>query len=272
MPEQITSEPEDMKLKLSLETSLSVLLIRLFRQIAADYRTVYAATGQILDAQVYHPELITALRPTYRRGGKKAGFELRDKFEIVSDNKEEAEGRTDVNLFDFAEKEPVARANVITETTDRQLRNFTLQFIVGSALNGIFPSNEDIAKDVSTRFVKRSRARSQNIAVTETLNAVDGSRLIELNTLSEAEVDIQAKKKEDAPVKSLASSLFREWQSREDEFVRFTHDVANGQVVEGTTEPFKVGNSLLMYPGDTSLGADIDEIAGCRCFAATFIR
>lgn len=30
-------------------------------------------------------------------------------------------------------------------------------------------------------------------------------------------------------------------------------------------EPFEVGNSLMMFPKDHSLGAQVKEIAGCRC-------
>ena len=55
------------------------------------------------------------------------------------------------------------------------------------------------------------------------------------------------------------------WQSMEDDRVRPTHAEADGQTVP-IEEPFKVGKYLLMYPGDSSLGAGEEEIILCRCY------
>ncbi|GAF75877.1 unnamed protein product, partial [marine sediment metagenome] len=264
----------DMVWKLSIEAGLIVLLNRLFKQIGKDYKTVYSITGQVLDAALYAPELVGILRTGYRKGGKTAGKELRAKVNVVYPEKNEPEvtNKIDFNLANFAEKEPVERSNFITQTTNEKLNKWTLQTIIGSALAGVTATNEQIADKVSKKFVKQSGARSKQIAITETLNSVEGARLIEANTLIEegAEVKPEVKPEDTAP-KSLLGALIRMWQSRKDDRVRPTHVKADGQTVKGTTEPFTVGDSLLMYPGDTSLGADMAEIIGCRCFAATFI-
>ena len=55
------------------------------------------------------------------------------------------------------------------------------------------------------------------------------------------------------------------WQSMEDDRVRPTHVEADGQTVP-IEEPFKVGKYMLMYPGDSSLGAGEEEIILCRCY------
>jgi hypothetical protein len=267
----ITDEQDDMALKLSIEAGLIVPVKRLFRQIAIDYQTVYTATGSVLNASVYNSELIGVLRPAYRKGANKAGVEIRNEVDIVSPDKEEIDNRINLNLINFTEREPENRAVIINNTTTRQLNAFTLGAIITAALAGIFPSAADVAREVSKIFLRRSAGRSQNIAVTETLNAVEGARLIEANTLLEANAEIKPKKKEE-PKQSLRDSLLRIWRTREDDKVRPTHFLANGQVVKGTITPFVVGNSLLMYPGDTSLGADISEIAGCRCFVENIIR
>ena len=40
----------------------------------------------------------------------------------------------------------------------------------------------------------------------------------------------------------------------------------NGQVVQGLDTPFvSPSGAMLRYPGDTSMGAGADEVAGCRC-------
>lgn len=56
------------------------------------------------------------------------------------------------------------------------------------------------------------------------------------------------------------------WMTQLDNRVRGTHRLAQGQEVP-INEPFKVGDSLLMYPRDYSLGASPEEIVNCRCWA-----
>lgn len=270
MPEQvITDESEDMKLKLSLEAGLIVAFGKLFRRIASDYRTVYEAVGQVIDAAVYTPEVIGILRPNYRRAGEKTGFEIRKNADLIyPDNQQDVENGIDLSLLRFAESEPEERAPIISETTNGQLNDFTFAAIAEAALNGESPTNEQIAKEASSRFANRIPGRSAVIAISETLNATEGPRLIEANGLSDASVSVKI---EDAESVLLSRALFREWLTRLDERVRATHKAAHGQRVRGAAAPFMVGSSLLMYPGDTSLGASMREIAGCRCFAATIL-
>lgn len=55
------------------------------------------------------------------------------------------------------------------------------------------------------------------------------------------------------------------WQSMRDMYVRKTHIHADGQTV-GIFEPFKVGDSLMMFPTDQeTFNAEPKEIIGCRC-------
>lgn len=54
------------------------------------------------------------------------------------------------------------------------------------------------------------------------------------------------------------------WNTILDGRERITHNIADGQM-QPIAMPFEVGTSLLMYPKDTSLGADATEIIGCRC-------
>ena len=58
--------------------------------------------------------------------------------------------------------------------------------------------------------------------------------------------------------------ILREWVSMEDEKVRPTHVVADGQQVD-LDQPFRVGGYFLRFPGDP-LGP-MQEVAGCRCVA-----
>lgn len=59
------------------------------------------------------------------------------------------------------------------------------------------------------------------------------------------------------------------WKAILDSRTRQTHIEANGQEVP-IDLPFEVGDSLLMFPRDMSLGASPDEIVNCRCTSYYF--
>lgn len=56
----------------------------------------------------------------------------------------------------------------------------------------------------------------------------------------------------------------KEWLATADERTRDAHRSANGQV-RPMDQPFDVGGYHLTYPGDSSLGAPVSQIAQCRC-------
>lgn len=59
------------------------------------------------------------------------------------------------------------------------------------------------------------------------------------------------------------------WRAILDSRTRGTHVEANGTEIP-IDQPFEVGESLLMFPRDQSLGADPSEIVNCRCTAYYF--
>lgn len=67
----------------------------------------------------------------------------------------------------------------------------------------------------------------------------------------------------------LGIQIKRRWVCTKDARTRFSHGMADGQVVVGTKTPFIVGGYKMMYPGDKSLGAPGHEIYNCRCTTRT---
>lgn len=57
---------------------------------------------------------------------------------------------------------------------------------------------------------------------------------------------------------------YKQWFTTLDERARETHLLADLQKVP-IDEPFKVGDSLMMFPMDLSLGASPEETINCRC-------
>lgn len=58
--------------------------------------------------------------------------------------------------------------------------------------------------------------------------------------------------------------LSKTWLAHPPGRTRETHLAANGQT-RIFDEPYEVGSSLLMFPGDPSLGAAAEEVVQCRC-------
>lgn len=56
----------------------------------------------------------------------------------------------------------------------------------------------------------------------------------------------------------------KQWKTELDDRVRPTHQELEGVTIPIDT-PFLVGDSLMMYPKDQSLGAEPQEIVNCRC-------
>ena len=61
----------------------------------------------------------------------------------------------------------------------------------------------------------------------------------------------------------------RRWICTKDAKTRLDHGLADGQIVVGTKQPFKVGGYKMMFPGDKSMGAPGHEIYNCRCTTRT---
>lgn len=60
------------------------------------------------------------------------------------------------------------------------------------------------------------------------------------------------------------TKLDRVWLATRDKRTRPTHVEADGQTRDWN-EPYEVGGSKLMFPGDVTLGAEAGEVINCRC-------
>jgi len=94
--------------------------------------------------------------------------------------------------------------------------------------------------------------RGEGIARTEAINSLNRS---EQESIKQAVEQGAAK----------ASQVKRIWDSAGDKRVRDSHAAMDGQEV-GLDEPFRTPDgAVLMYPGDSSMGAPGEEVIGCRC-------
>lgn len=124
----------------------------------------------------------------------------------------------------------------ISQTTKTQILD---QILMGRA-EGL--GQREIAKSITQKIPTISKMRANVIARTETHSAANYGSL---------------KQAEDSGLQ-----MQREWIASMGSRTRESHAQADGQIV-GMDEPFIVGGTRLMYPGDPS--APPEESINCRC-------
>jgi hypothetical protein len=147
--------------------------------------------------------------------------------------------------------DPVGMGNYFSRTR----RDKRFDGIVRRAIADGKPVAQADIDRMAGRYSDRLLAlRGETIARTETLKALNAGRQEALDQLIEnPNNDVQA------------GDVVRAWDSTGDARTRETHAAADGQVV-AQGEPFTVGGALMMYPGDSSMGAPAEETINCRCY------
>ena len=86
----------------------------------------------------------------------------------------------------------------------------------------------------------------------------------EVRRIVQTEALISTGRAGDIASRSLEIPFTKQWCVSGLANTRDTHLAVDGTLVDAD-EPFTVGHSLLMYPHDTSMGADASEIVNCAC-------
>lgn len=138
-----------------------------------------------------------------------------------------------------------------------KLRDERFDSIVRSSIEEGRPISESTISRLMTRYKDNAlRHRGENIARTEVTDAANRSEYL---------ATLQAVEQGQIP----ADAVKRIWDSTGDAVVRPSHKDLDGQTV-GIDEPFiSPLGSRMMHPGDRSLGARTEDVAGCRCRVRT---
>ena len=116
------------------------------------------------------------------------------------------------------------------------------------------PSRAKIAKLAGATLAGLAVSRSNTVATTTTQALAEGAKqAVRTVLLQSPDVDTQ-----EAGIKT--------WTTMGDDLVRDTHIEADGQE-RPIDQPFDLAGGQLMFPTDGSLGADVSELANCRCSA-----
>ena len=150
---------------------------------------------------------------------------------------------------ELASGDPAQLKHYLTRTR----RDKRFDRLVQRAINDEAPVQTDTARKAINRYEARLlELRAQTIARHETLTSLQAAK---------HQAYLQAVESG----KLQASTVRRVWRDVGDLRVRHNHRLLDGDTV-GLTEPFRSpSGAMLMFPGDSSLGAPASETIGCRC-------
>lgn len=251
----------ELAMKIRLERTFAGELGGLFGRLAKDFRSTYAATGAPTTERRQKPAIIAALDKHIRRVQTVAS-----KLELdlaAAADPERVEDLVAAASTEWRDVTVESHSSRIAETNVRQMNRS-----VEMAREGAEPSEgrRSLAMRAATFLFGMFRRRIKPIAQTETQGAFEATKQIK----AEAQSGLIP-----FPLGSVFPGLvpppnvkpLKEWRTMRDERVRKTH-VKMDTVTIAVDELFHVGEkSLMRYPTDTSLGADLEEIINCRCSA-----
>lgn len=248
MPDVYAIAAREYRAKLQLERQLRAALRPTLRQFAHELAATFRATGQI--PQLNPAQVEAHFLDHY--------LKVQDKFEGRSARtlklglrpSEAGAIRQQVGLQLQQRAEDAARQvisttyKVMQKAVDKAAETRAKILAEGKVVT---PTKElDL---VLGNFRQSIPRRTALIAANETNYAAELVKHVEATSLSSSSGQLSYK---------------RVWVTQGDSRVRPSHLTADSQE-QGPLTPFLVGGSLLMYPGDQSLGAPLEEVVNCRC-------
>ncbi len=259
-----TSVAQEQQRKLAFERVLRPKVLGIFNALAITYVRVLNSTGTILDAQARAGvPLEKVFLNHYVRVGNHFGYQMRKQMPV--DLAIEAEEMAEIDALmteAFVFKAPEQARIVLATTQQNMVDALTMAQAEQARLSSIGEFMAPITLHVvAGRYLERKlMGRLTGIASFESQWPAEMSKVIEVAVLIGEQDDFEYK-----AAKRVTS--IKEWSSFTDSRVRDTHLMADTGVAIAASKPFKVGSSLLMWPGDTSLGASQEELQHCRCSA-----
>ena len=259
--------------KLRLEDKMKPDIRRIFRRVVDDFRVSVARSGSAPDAGRYIVSLQSILEDQYRRVQKvfKGAVHRQNYGETKQAEDDENEELIAAIFLLWMEQHAPTQADIIAGTTARDMQDAISQARDELVNSGKRVDNRSLAA-VAVAILKRIlRPRVDLIAVIETQTAAETAKVIEAGASAGVTIPGIPMPSNVVPIRPAgAVALKKSWLDLRDARVRATHLQA-GRTYQAApipvNEAFIVGGARLMFPGDTSLGAPIREIAHCRCSA-----
>lgn len=242
--------------KMKLEDRLKPKLRKFFNQISKDVNAVWVATRSIPNLSSFNLELTKILRDHYRDVAKQFKRTTRDSlksFFLTLELKQEE--NIDSEVVTFINDHSQEQSDHILRTTERILLGISASVVRDANTQVVPVTTQEIGREIQTQFDASSDGRVDTLAMTETQTSSERFKLIEATALGAILM-----------VTPGTQQMFKTWNTVLDERTRLSHVEADRQRVP-SNQPFRVQGQNLKVPGDTSLGASLDNIINCRCTA-----
>lgn len=275
---------EQLAKKMKLERKLLIDLRDFFRQLSRDFRIRYSRDAVTPDPITYIPELQGLLSKNYRKTAKAFDSTLANFLQANINNPKEpviqnlmliaqAQGVTvqdyiaDIRNASLLNADQLIRLN--SETDSRRITRTNGEEMAAAVVFATVvlkkkmnrePRKDEIARVASQKFKKNSFSRSGTIAATGVQKISEGTKDAELDKFLQIRNDLDSRE--------VVPPLNEEpmWVTMGDKRVRrgrFSHVEADSTRRVGGV--YTVSGEQLRFPGDTSLGASIGNVANCRC-------
>jgi hypothetical protein len=227
--------------KLKLERKLHKSTSILFREIALN------AHEPFINVSAFSGRLESILYGHYEETFDVFGFDYSRKHRITVTGAKKA--AINIAAKDKFKEKARNQAAIIIDTSVRQL---------------------DIAKTLAREKLPELRKINPNITfnkhVNDTYKAALNRRVDAIAAYETQWPAEYSKANEVSYITDDSRKHNKRWDAIGDDKMRDWHAYADSQIVLAQ-EPFRVNGELLMYPGDTSLGATTSNIVHCRCSA-----
>jgi len=250
-------------IKLGFELDLTKKAQPLFRSYVKQFHKAISQSGALASTDILQQNMKDALSTHYDE--VTARFSQRAVNQIGKPDNHELILNS-INSANSIHNE--LRANdsstIIAQTTTKDANLAIHQAKQEALAKGEAITNRTLANRASLKLKQKITGRINTISATETQNPAENAKQTEMDFLDHHDAEIDGEK-------IAEKQKQKEWVAILDNVTRLDHAEADGQIVD-FDEPYEVAGEPLMYPGDTSLGASIENWINCRCSSVIIIN
>jgi hypothetical protein len=247
----------DLIRKLELEKKLEKSISKINNELVTGTMQRFADSGLPYDATLLEGDVIDVLGTHYEKTAdifsKQMSESLPSEIAVTASE----ENLIEQALLAYFAARAIEQARIITDTNQKNIDAAILAAGETRDADDKPLARRDQAREAGVLAARKLKGRVTGIAITETQNAAETSKATEAEVLSGKRPSIVAGSPGDAGVD-------KEWFTVGDKDVRDSHVAADSQTRD-LSKPFTVGGQLLRWPGDTALGATIENVINCRC-------
>jgi hypothetical protein len=247
---------DDFARKIKLERPFGSKVDSFFKDLTSDFSEYYAKHGAAIGLNEYQKQLESILNDHHVTVASDFSKNIRNIFGNPNNN-DSMQRKLNANIRGYAAQRSHLMSHSIIDTTRGNMEMAVKDAQVTSLLSEKELTQSQIAKIASNNLIEKLTNRAPNIATTETQAGAETGKSLEFSTMRETGSEIDG-----VPVKGMAQEKI--WIAILDDHTRPDHVEADAQEV-GVDEPFEVGDELMMFPGDDSLGATAGNLCNCRC-------